>query len=195
MADRIKKIKIKQADGNFSDYIPIGAEAENIDFKSGYNLEKTVGTINPDEEGSIATQLGKLRHNEQTFDPEDYKGSELEKLQAATDAACDYIKNNDETACVLLNKVYEFGVNDTLVINRGNQQSLLRFNGINGGGFLLKENKTKEGINVITLADGISYANNIEFLGVSFYGKNYTGVLLHSPTFLNVYFNNCSFVK
>ena len=30
MSDIIKKIKIKKQDGTFTDYIPIGAEAENI---------------------------------------------------------------------------------------------------------------------------------------------------------------------
>lgn len=33
MSDRIKKIKIKQADGTFSDYIPIGANAKDIDLQ------------------------------------------------------------------------------------------------------------------------------------------------------------------
>lgn len=59
MADRIKKIKIKQADGSFSDYIPIGAEASNVDLKSGYTVEKTIGDIDVDAQGSIATQLSK----------------------------------------------------------------------------------------------------------------------------------------
>ena len=60
MADRIKKIKIKQADGSFSDYMPIGADAWNIDFNNGYSLEQVMGEINPDEEGTVATQLKKL---------------------------------------------------------------------------------------------------------------------------------------
>ena len=43
MSDRIKKIKIKQSDGTFSDYIPIGADAKNIDFEhNGSNIEKTL---------------------------------------------------------------------------------------------------------------------------------------------------------
>lgn len=59
MSDRIKKIKIKQADGTMSGYYPIGADAQNIDFNNGYNLDNIVGSINPDESGSIATQLSK----------------------------------------------------------------------------------------------------------------------------------------
>ena len=43
MSDRIKKIKIKQADGTYSDYIPIGADARNIDFQhNGTNIESTL---------------------------------------------------------------------------------------------------------------------------------------------------------
>ena len=39
MSDRIKKIKVKKADGTFSDYIPIGADAENIDTTDGESVE------------------------------------------------------------------------------------------------------------------------------------------------------------
>ena len=59
MSDRIKKIKIKQSDGTFSDYIPIGANAKDVDMANGYSLENTIGTINVDKEGSIAKQLSK----------------------------------------------------------------------------------------------------------------------------------------
>ena len=59
MSDRIKKIKIKQADGTMSGYYPIGADAQNIDFDNGFNLDNIVGSINPDESGNIATQLSK----------------------------------------------------------------------------------------------------------------------------------------
>ena len=37
--DRIKKIKIKKQDGTFSDYIPIGADAENIDTTDGESVQ------------------------------------------------------------------------------------------------------------------------------------------------------------
>lgn len=59
MSDRIKKIKIKQSDGTFSDYIPIGANAKDVDMANGYSLENTIGTIDVDKEGSIKTQLSK----------------------------------------------------------------------------------------------------------------------------------------
>lgn len=37
--DRIKKLKIKKQDGTFSDYIPIGADAENIDTADGESVQ------------------------------------------------------------------------------------------------------------------------------------------------------------
>ena len=37
--DRIKKLKIKKQDGTFSDYIPIGADAENVDTTDGESVE------------------------------------------------------------------------------------------------------------------------------------------------------------
>ena len=43
MSDRIKKIKIKQADGTYSDYIPIGANAKDIDLQyNDSNVENTL---------------------------------------------------------------------------------------------------------------------------------------------------------
>lgn len=45
MADKIKKIKIKQADGNFGDYIPLGADAANVDLTDGSNVEIAIDNI------------------------------------------------------------------------------------------------------------------------------------------------------
>ena len=42
MSDRIKKIKIKQSDGTFSDYIPIGADAKNIDTTRGESVQSAI---------------------------------------------------------------------------------------------------------------------------------------------------------
>lgn len=37
--DRIKKLKIKKQDGTFSDYIPIGADAKNIDCSNEESVQ------------------------------------------------------------------------------------------------------------------------------------------------------------
>ena len=39
MADLIKKIKIKKQDGTFTDYIPIGADAVNVETNDGESVE------------------------------------------------------------------------------------------------------------------------------------------------------------
>lgn len=39
MSDLIKKIKIKKQDGTFTDYIPIGAEAQNISTSDGDSVQ------------------------------------------------------------------------------------------------------------------------------------------------------------
>ena len=39
MADLIKKIKIKKQDGTFTDYIPIGAEAQNVSTSDGDSVQ------------------------------------------------------------------------------------------------------------------------------------------------------------
>ena len=78
MSDRIKKIKIKQADGTFSDYIPIGANAKDIDLQyNDSNVENTlkkkpyyydnVATMKLDDtlrEGDMAITLGYYEAND-----------------------------------------------------------------------------------------------------------------------------------
>ena len=39
MADLIKKVKIKKQDETYTDYIPIGAEAKNVDCADGESVE------------------------------------------------------------------------------------------------------------------------------------------------------------
>ena len=45
MTDKIKKIKIKQANGNFGEYIPLGADAANVDLTDGSNVETAIDNI------------------------------------------------------------------------------------------------------------------------------------------------------
>ena len=55
---KIRVIKVKNEDGTLNDepYI-ITADANNIEMANGYDLQKTIGDINVEEEGSIAEQL------------------------------------------------------------------------------------------------------------------------------------------
>ena len=56
MADLVKKIKIKKQDGTFTDYIPIGAEAQNINMQNNYSVQANIGNIDM-EDGNISEQL------------------------------------------------------------------------------------------------------------------------------------------
>lgn len=46
MADKIKKLRIKQATGNFSDDIPLGADAANVDLTNGQTVEQNLQYVN-----------------------------------------------------------------------------------------------------------------------------------------------------
>ena len=63
MADLIKKVKVMQTDGTFTDYIPLGADAENIDMKNDYSVQVNIGDIDVDNDGSIAEQLKNYKND------------------------------------------------------------------------------------------------------------------------------------
>ena len=44
--ERIKKLKVKQADGSFSSEIPLGADSKNVDFEDGQTLDAKIQEIN-----------------------------------------------------------------------------------------------------------------------------------------------------
>ena len=60
MAQKIKSIKQKLANGTFSNPIPFGIDGENIDLANGYNLQQTLGTINVNNKGTVQKQLNDL---------------------------------------------------------------------------------------------------------------------------------------
>lgn len=45
MGQIVKKLKLKQADGTFTDYIPLGAEAKNVILNSGETVENKIANI------------------------------------------------------------------------------------------------------------------------------------------------------
>lgn len=61
--DKLKAIKVKQADGQYGEAIPIGADAENIDMSSGKTLQETMGNVDVDADGSVEQQLDQLNKN------------------------------------------------------------------------------------------------------------------------------------
>lgn len=44
--EKIKKIKVKKSDGSFTDYIPIGADAEYIDTSDNLNVQEHLDLLN-----------------------------------------------------------------------------------------------------------------------------------------------------
>lgn len=77
MADLIKKIKIKKQDGTFTDYIPIGADATNVEVSDGESVElklnkkpyyyNTIADMKADTKlkiGDIAETLGFYEAND-----------------------------------------------------------------------------------------------------------------------------------
>ena len=59
--NKIKTIKIKNEDGSISEEsYSIATDALNIDMSNGYNLQKTIGNIDVNKDGSIAEQLAAI---------------------------------------------------------------------------------------------------------------------------------------
>lgn len=63
--DKIKSLKVKQSNGTFSDAIPFGANAENIDMADGSTLEAKISSIVNDftnyyDKTSIDNMLGAI---------------------------------------------------------------------------------------------------------------------------------------
>ena len=117
MSDRIKKIKIKQADGTFSDYIPIGANAKDIDLQyNGSNVENTlkkkpyyydsVAAMKLDDtlkEGDMAITLGYYEAN-------DGGGAEYEIVSNnSSDNGIEILLNNNLKAkLIIINNTINF---------------------------------------------------------------------------------------
>ena len=67
--DKIKTVKIKNEDGSVSqEAYYISADARNIDMTNGYNVHDTIGTIDVNNNGSIAEQLNNTKNNIENLD-------------------------------------------------------------------------------------------------------------------------------
>ena len=98
--DRIKKLKIKKQDGTFSDYVPIGADAENIDTTDGESVQlklnkkpyyyDTVAAMKADTKlkiGDMAVTLGYYSVN-------DGGAAEYRIVENDNDNYCELLNNN-----------------------------------------------------------------------------------------------------
>lgn len=122
MADLIKKIKIKKQDGTFTDYIPIGADAVNVETSDGESVElklnkkpyyyNTVADMKADTKlkaGNVVQTLGYYEEND--------GGAGLYKIINNSQIVNDeinYIKmNNNMIACLISEEVYLINSNYT----------------------------------------------------------------------------------
>lgn len=68
---RVKKLKIKQVGGVFSDYVHIGADAENIDLNNGSNVQESIDNIEQSIENTnaaIPTKVSQLENDAEYID-------------------------------------------------------------------------------------------------------------------------------
>ena len=62
--DRVKKLKVKKSDGTFTDYIPIGVDAQYVDLADGVTLEEKIKSLDDsiknavmiDEDGNVTLE-------------------------------------------------------------------------------------------------------------------------------------------
>lgn len=58
--DKLKYIRIQQENNQYNGDIPIGADAQNIDFADGHNLQEIMGNYDYATDGSIKEKLDNL---------------------------------------------------------------------------------------------------------------------------------------
>lgn len=110
MADLIKKIKIKKQDGTFTDYIPIGAEAQNVSASDGDSVQlklnkkpyyyNNVANMKADTKlkvGDMAVTLG-------YYEPNDGGYSEY-RIVSTTDEYAETLDNNLKAELVIKEEV------------------------------------------------------------------------------------------
>lgn len=120
MSDRIKKIKVKKSDGSFTDYIPIGADAKNIDTSDGESVElklnkkpyyyNTVADMKADTKlkvGDMAITLGYYTAND---------GGRLEYLKTENDYVPILLSGQEYPSICFGDNITEQD-NDTTLIN------------------------------------------------------------------------------
>ena len=110
MADLVKKIKIKKQDGTFTDYIPIGAEAQNISTSDGDSVQlklnkkpyyyNSVADMKADTKlkaGDMAITLGYYEVND---------GGRAEyKIVSSSDSYYETLNNNLKAELIINNKI------------------------------------------------------------------------------------------
>jgi hypothetical protein len=79
---RIIAVKIKNADGTYSEEIPVGALAENIGWDEEHSLKDVIGNVNPSTEQSLKAQITALNNNIQQVNSNKASRADLNNLNA-----------------------------------------------------------------------------------------------------------------
>ena len=82
--NKLKLVRIQKADGSYSEGIPIAVEGQNVNMSTGKTLQNTIGPMDIDEQGNIASNLTYLKNKTKTLD--DTKAN-LSQIGAPTTAA------------------------------------------------------------------------------------------------------------
>lgn len=162
-------------DGGGADYLIREATAEDIDDG---------GSIHFISNGLVAELISDKPF---VIKPELLSGTtDQEILQKAVDLACS-INNSDIPVTIELNRI--FNIETAISVNKETNRVKITFNGINGGGI----KKVTSGEMFIKTN---SYVSDIDFSNVRFSSQNSSGVIImKSPDFINIYFNNCTFTN
>jgi hypothetical protein len=80
--NRIIAVKIKNADGTYSEEIPVGALAENIGWDEEHSLKDVIGNVNPSTEQSLKAQITALNNNIQQVNSNKASRADLNNLNA-----------------------------------------------------------------------------------------------------------------
>ena len=107
--DKLKYIKIKQEDGTYSEEVPVGVDASNVDMSDGRTLPETLGLIDVDANGTVKQQLDELNKNKVDKNSYNNKVSELENKNIEQDNIINQKVNQSE---------YNIKISDLEIKNR-----------------------------------------------------------------------------
>lgn len=176
MSDLVKKIKIKKQDGTFTDYIPIGAEAQNIETNDGESVEvklnkkpyyyNTVADMKADTKLKVGDMTITLGY----YEPND-GGASKYKIVNSSDKYYEILNNNLKAELIYDNEINikaigAYGDNTHDDLNK----------------FLLAISLLDEKGGIINIPQGhYIISDTLEFEDkISFYGINGIPVLIYS---------------
>ena len=117
MSDLIKKVKIKKQDGTYTDYIPIGAEAKNVDCSDGesveYKLNKKPYYYNSvaDMKTDTSLKVGDMAITLGYYEANDGGGAEYKIIKGT------YIDNGGSYHKLNNNLYAELIIKDNIIVN------------------------------------------------------------------------------